>query len=180
MMYELWYSESTSSALFLPEGDRSWAPLKASDAAVLWTVEGASYREALQKCSEFCKRSGFLPTPSGVTMRVVCVAYTDGTGLHKVEFPSWGSVLPQLGHYLGELDGFDVLGQVLVERPLAEMPDEMTVVELESVDGKDRMVQEFAGHIPSQAEAVGLVAQRLGPQFEGWRLKEAVFYTRRR
>ena len=178
MKYDLWHSESESSMLLLPEADRRWDPAKASDAEVVGTVEAASYQEALEKQDEFCRHFGLPRTPSGATTRRVLVEYVDGTGQHSIEFPGWGSALPYCGLYFDEINGFELLGQVLIERPLGEMAEEMTVVELRSVDGKQRMFQELSGHIQDKAVIVRLVAQRLCNEFANWRIKEAFLMSR--
>jgi len=185
MKYELWYSELSGSGVLLAEGDQAWDHLKGPDAKVVWSGEADSYDEARAKRDEFCARSGFQPHgPRSVkesTTRLICVVYQDGNGQQRAEFPGWEPVVPRMGEFFGELDGFDILGQIYIERPyreLAESPDELTVVELHSVDGLDRMCQEFAGRIDAQIPA--RVAERLGQEAARWTIKNAQHLKRSR
>ena len=74
-----------------------------------------------------------------------------------------------------------LLGQVLVERPyrtLTDAPSKLTVVDLWSLDRKDRMAQEFAGHIVDRARIDELLAQRLGNALSEWKPDEVHHLTR--
>lgn len=185
MKYELWYSKVSGSGLLLAEGDQAWDHLKGPDAKVIWSDDAANYQEARAKRDEFCARSGFEPLgPRPMkesTTRLICVVYQDGSGQHRAEFPGWEPVVPRMAQFFGELDGFDILGQVFIERPyrdLADIPDELTVVELHSADGLTRMYQEFVGNIDGQIAA--RVSARLGQESARWTIKDSKHLKRTR
>lgn len=188
--FELWYSPSEQAGVLLHESDRSSSQLKASDATVIWSVEAENYQEARQKRDEYLEseRSHFASiSPDTATTRFTFAEYPDGVGQRRsLTAPGWvGMVQPLID------EGVEVsfiLGQMYFERPgshasldmgefLREVAalgiEELTVVDLRSIDGTKRMCQEFYGRIEGQERISYLVWTRLGPEMSNWRIVEA-------
>src|SRR5690349_14286642 len=121
---------------------------------------------------------------SEATTRVTIIRYLDPSGERTVELPGWGNSVKGLADALSEGRVVDLnltLGQLWIERPYAkheEAPNELTAVDLRSVDGKQRMIQEFAGHLTDRAALGELIAQRLGDGAARW-MPVAVEHLRR-
>ena len=116
---------------------------------------------------------------SSATMRVTIVHYIDEEGQKELELSGWGPSLP--GLIDSGIEANFLLGQVLVERPyrtLTDAPRKLTVVDLRSIDGNQRMAQEFAGHIADRTQIDELLAQRLGTDLAKWRPVEVVQLTK--
>lgn len=190
MKYELWYSPSEKDAVLLHESDRSSSQLKASDATVIWSVEAETYQEARQKRDEYLEseRSDFaIINGDTSTTRFTFAEYLDGDGqTRSLTAPGWiGMVQPLMDE---GVEVSCVLGQMYVERPgagasleLAEFSrqvvalgvEELTVVDLRSIDGMKRMCQEFYGRIEGRERIGYMIWQRLGSEVSNWRIVEA-------
>jgi tetratricopeptide (TPR) repeat protein len=120
------------------------------------------------------------PTSSEATTRVTMGMYLDEDGEERsLEVPGWVGVVPNL--VAANVDALRMVGQFYIERPyrdLASAPTVITAVDLRTSDGKQRMVQEFAGHIEDQAEVRNLVRQRLGPEMAHWMIVTAHIFKR--
>lgn len=192
MNYELWYSPSEASAVLLQESDRSSLYLKPPDATVIWRTDTATYQEALDKRDEYLNslRSDFVIRLDNSTTRFTIAIYLDNNGQeHSITAPGWvGMVQPLIDQ---RADISSILGQMFVERPgrdasfdMAEFSKqvselgvkEITVVDLRSVNGLERMCQEFHGRIERQERLSYMLLQRLGPELSNWRVVETVIF----
>jgi hypothetical protein len=205
--YELWYSEAELLSVLIHEDDTS--TLKGPGARLLATFEASTYEEARRKCGAFIERIGaafahlrdhdalqafyasgvYRPdrsAPREATTRVTEGWYLDMDGNQRsFEVPGWVGLAPHMAAQLAEADtGFSVLvGQIYIERPYrdrADLPEELTVVNLRSWDGAEGMYQEFVGLIEDQAQISELVSRRLGFGVTRWRITETVTFRRRR
>jgi hypothetical protein len=192
MKYELWYSPSEAAAVLLHESDRSSLYFKASDATVIWRIDTATYQEARQKRDEYLDslRSDFVICSDNSTTRFTIAVYLDKNGQeHSIAAPGWVGMVQPLIHKRVEISS--LLGQMYVERPgrdasfdMAEFSrqvsalsvKEITVVDLRSVNGLERMCQEFHGRIEGQERIWYMLRQRLGPELSNWRVVETVIF----
>ncbi|HEX2835228.1 MAG TPA: hypothetical protein VHW00_19600 [Thermoanaerobaculia bacterium] len=192
MKYELWYSPSEASAVLLHESDRSSLYFKASDATVIWRIDAATYQEACQKRDEHLDslRSDFVISSENSTTRFTIAVYLDQNEQeHTVAAPGWVGMLQPLMQERAEIRS--VRGQMYVERPgrdasfdMAEFLShvstigvkEITVVDLRSTNGLERMCQEFYGRIDGQERLWYMLHQRLGPELTNWRVVETVIF----
>ena len=193
MKYELWYSPSEMAAVLLHESDRSSSQLKAPDATVIWSVEADTYQEACQKRDEYfvSERSNFATFPD-TTTRFTIAEYLDRDGQQRsLAVPGWVGMAKPLMDAGVEVSF--VLGQLCVERPGTDAPfdmaefsrqagalgfEELTVVDLRSIDGMKRMCQEFYGRIEGQERIWYELWRRLGPEMSNWRIVEAMVFRR--
>ena len=108
------------------------------------------------------------------TTRVTIAIYLDDDGQEqRVEVPGWvGAAQALIDHVASTGGGLaTVLGQLYMERPYADVadaPNLMTVVDLRSTDGNDRMVQEFAGAIQDETVLRHLLVGRLREESPKW------------
>jgi hypothetical protein len=108
----------------------------------------------------------------GQTTRVTIVSYIDQEGQQgTLEIPGWVGAVP---HFIeARIQFTHVLGQAYVERPYStrkDAPTELTVADLRSANGMERMFQEFAGIIHDNARIGVLVNQRLGLDAGQWEI----------
>lgn len=185
MTYELWYSEAECSCLLLCTGDRTMEAHKGPDACVIGTVEADSYDEARAWRDALLREKGLgtLRTvrcrPEEATTRVTLLMYLANGREESHELAGWVATKPYFTEM--RLDPTAILGQLWVERPYryqSEMPDTLTIVDLRSVDGTQRMFQELTGHVHDPELIEQLVARRLGAQMVGWRIEEIVYLNR--
>jgi hypothetical protein len=189
--YELWYSNSEHTAVLLGEADRSSHQLKARDAQVIWTVEADTYQEAMQKRDEFLELSRQAGTvtvnqDTGAT-RFTQAMYLDEFGQERsVVTRGWvGMVQPFID---ANVDASFVLGQIYFERPGGDAPldmagfwaqmlalgvPEITIVDLRSGDGAQRMCQEFHGRMDDPERIRYMIWHRLGPEMSKWNIVDA-------
>jgi hypothetical protein len=116
---------------------------------------------------------------SSATTRVTVVFYIDDEGEKRLELSGWGPSIQ--GIIDSGIEPNFLLGQIWVERPyrtLTDAPRTLTVVDLRSIDGNQRMAQEFAGHITDKPQISELLAQRLGTDLSKWRPVEVVQLTK--
>ncbi|MBV9071193.1 MAG: hypothetical protein JO231_20935 [Acidobacteria bacterium] len=190
MSYELWYSPSEASAVLLHESDHSSPYLKASDASVIWRIDAATYQEARQKRDAYLDslRHQFVISEDNLTTRFTIAVYLDrDEQKHSVTSSGWVGMAQPLSHEHVKISA--ILGQIYVERPgrdasfdLAQFSrqmktlgvKELTVVDLRSVNGLERMCQEFYGRIESQERVLYLLQQRLGAEVSNWRIVETM------
>lgn len=130
--------------------------------------------------------SATMNDPEEATTRLTIAVYLDDDGeQQRVEIPGWVGAMQGLADHLRATGKglSSTLGQLYMERPyadLADAPDVMTVVDLRSNDGKDRMVQEFVGAIEDQHVLTRLLRRRLGPLAAQWTPKESTIMQRPR
>lgn len=208
MKYELWYSEAECFGVLLAEGDTAslkgsrarllWTVEASSYQEAVQkrdeflertdsTFVSLRDREALRG---FFASGAYKPDRSTIaasrepTARATLVVYLDEDGERRsVEVPGWASLTPELVEQLAETTTgvWVIVEQIHIERPyrdLARAPEEITVVDLRSYEGKGRMIQEFSGHIDDQAQIGELVSRRLGPTVPHWRIVEATLMRR--
>lgn len=186
MKYELWHSPSEQSAVLLHEDDRASAALKAADARVIWSVEAESYQEALEQRDAFLEIAAnsrhAIVNKHTPTTRFTIAVYVDQHGEQRtLAVPGWVGMVEAVID--ANIDAQVVLGQMYFERPGLNAPLDMdeflgrlptagvqhlTVVDLRSTNGQERMCQEFYGRMEDAARIQYLVADRLGPELPNW------------
>lgn len=119
-------------------------------------------------------------TASAPTTRVTTVGYIDQNGDQAtLEIPGW---VGAVSHFMAaEIEFTHVLGQLYIERPYASMkdaPSTLTVADLRSVVGDERMLQEFDGVVQDPAQISEGVSQRLGPEMPKWRIVSTIVLKR--
>jgi hypothetical protein len=189
MKYELWYSDAEHSGVLLAAADASSETLKPRDARVIWSVDAETYAEAVRQREEFlasCERAGTVTAvrrePS--TTRFTMAAYRDRDGQQRsITAPGWVGMVQAFAQ--ANVDFSEILGQMYFERPGLDAPldtgeflsglpalgvKEITVVDLRSADGTERMCQEFHGRIEDVPRIRFLVWQRLGADMPQWNI----------
>jgi hypothetical protein len=191
--YELWYSASEKNAVLLHESDRSSSYFKAADATVIWSVEADTYDEARQKRDEYLESERpnlvFLSRDRSTT-RFTYAEYLDGNGqTRSLTAPGWvGMVRPLMDALDARVEVSVIVGQLFFERPGAHASmdmgeflrqvaalgiEELTIVDLRSVDGTKRMCQEFYGRIQGPERIHCMVRERLGAELPNWQIVES-------
>ena len=188
MKYELWYSPIEKTALLLQESDDS--ARSAAHAGVSWRVEADTYQEACAKRDEYLELLGadFVVGSNTHTTRFTMAVYLDESGEQRsLNAPGWVGMLQPLIDK--RIDFSAILGQMYIERPGPHAPFEMaeffrqgvalgvdaiTVVDLRSIDGTERMCQEFFGKIEEHEPLVALIGLRLGAELSRWRIADTV------
>ena len=189
--YELWYSDSERTLSLLHEADASFRHFRAGDARVIWSIEADSYQEAAQKRDEFltaAQREGTIVVDRDMaTTRFTQAAYLDADGQQQsLVAPGWvGMVQPLID---ANISATAILGQLYFERPGRDAPldmagflkqvrahreREITIVDLRSAEGEQRMCQEFYGRMEDPERIRYMVWRRLGSEMSNWRLVES-------
>lgn len=189
MKYELWYSDAEQSGVLLTAADAASEHLKSRDARVVWSVEAETYAEAIRQRDEFLASSERAGTVVAVrrdlsTTRFTMAAYLDLDGQERsIVAPGWVGMVQAFTQ--ANIAVSEILGQMYFERPGRDAPldtgeflnrlpalgvKEITIVDLRSADGMERMCQEFHGRIEDIPRIRYLVWERLGAEMPKWNI----------